>query len=52
MNLYQDKPEGIIVGVDGGDGNYVIINGNDAVVTAAFVKMKMAISVYWLFLKE
>lgn len=38
VNLYQDKPEGIIVGVDGGDGNYVIINGNDAVVTAAFVK--------------
>ncbi|MFR5759987.1 MAG: hypothetical protein ACLUE2_21715 [Bacteroides cellulosilyticus] len=38
VNLYQDKPEGIIVGVDGGDGNYVTINGNDAVVTAAFVK--------------
>ena len=37
-NLYLYKPEGIIVGVDGGDGNYAIINGNDAVVTAAFVK--------------
>lgn len=38
VNLYLSKPEGIIVGVDGGDGNYAIINGNDAVVTAAFVK--------------
>ena len=38
VNLYLSKPEGIIVGVDGGDGNYAIINGDDAVVTAAFVK--------------
>ena len=37
-NLYLNKPEGIIVGVDGGDGNYSIVNGDDAIVTAAFVK--------------
>lgn len=34
----MSKPEGIIVGVDGGDGNYSIVNGEDAIVTAAFVK--------------
>ena len=38
VNLYLSKPEGIIVGVDGGDGNYSIVNGEDAIVTAAFVK--------------
>lgn len=37
-NLYLNKPEGIIVGVDGGDGNYSIVNGDDAIVTAALVK--------------
>ena len=30
-NLYLNKPEGIIVGVDGGDGNYSIVNGDDAI---------------------
>lgn len=38
VNIYLTNPEGIVVGVDGGDGNYSIINGDDAVVTAAFVK--------------
>ena len=34
----MSKPEGNIVGVQGGDGNYSIVNGEDAIVTAAFVK--------------
>lgn len=50
-NLYLNKPEGIIVGVDGGDGNYSIVNGDDAIVTAAFVKVKVGTNVYRLFLK-
>lgn len=38
VNLYLDKPEGIILGIDGGDGNYSITNGDNTIVSAAFVK--------------
>lgn len=38
VNLYLTKPDGIIVGVDGGDGNYSIVNGDNSIATAAFVK--------------
>ena len=38
VNLYLDKPEGIILGIDGGDGNYSITNGDNSIVSAAFVK--------------
>ena len=40
VNLYQDKPEGIIVGVDLGGRRIIKKNGNDDVVTAAMVKNK------------
>ena len=38
VNLYLDKPEGIILGIDGGDGDYSITNGDNTIVSAAFVK--------------
>lgn len=38
VNLYMTHPEGFIVGIDGGDGEYFIVNGNNAVASAAFVK--------------
>ena len=45
VNLYQDKPEGIIVGVDGGDGNYVIINGGSS--TLLRVKVDECLKLIW-----
>lgn len=38
VNLYLTKPDGIVVGVDGGDGNYSIVNGDNSIATATFVK--------------
>lgn len=38
VKLYLTKPEGIVVGVDGGDGNYSIVNGDNSIATAAFVE--------------
>lgn len=38
VNLYLTKPDGIVVGVDGGDGNYSIVNGDNSIATAVFVK--------------
>lgn len=38
VKLYLTKPDGMVVGVDGGDNNYSIINGDNAIATAAFVK--------------
>lgn len=38
VNLYMTRPEGFIVGIDGGDGEYFIVNGDNAVASAAFVK--------------
>lgn len=35
VKLYTIKPDGVIIGIDGGDGNYAVVgNSNEAVVTA------------------
>lgn len=36
VDLYLTKPDGIVVGVDGGSGTYVIVNGDETIVTANF----------------
>lgn len=38
VNLYLTKPDGIVVGVDGGDNNYSITSSDNAVATAVFVQ--------------
>lgn len=36
LNFYLTNPEGVVVGVDGGSGTYVIVNGDESIATADF----------------
>lgn len=36
LGFYLTKPEGVVVGVDGGSGGYVIVNGDETIATADF----------------
>lgn len=38
VTVYLTKPEGTIVGLDGGNGDYSFLNSNKSVVSVAFVK--------------
>lgn len=38
VTVYLTKPEGTIIGLDGGNGDYSFLNSNKSVATAAFVK--------------
>lgn len=38
VKIYLTKPEGTIIGLDGGNGDYSFLNSNKSVVSVAFVK--------------
>lgn len=38
LSFYMTRPNGIVVGVDGGDGKYSVSSNDDAVATAVFVQ--------------